>query len=359
MGVFYILVLVPLAIQHFRINRYSIDYQKKNTNALFIFFVLMTLLVALRHESVGNDTRNYLSYFEVFSKLSWAQCGSAAMEWGFVYYNKIISLFTEDPQVFFAITGILAFAMIYPTYKRLCVDASLTIMLYVIMSTFVMAFSGIRQMIAIGIGVIAYEKFVRGKKIIPFVVSVILAMTFHLSAIMLIFMYPLYHARITKKWLLFVIPVLGFIFAFNKQIFASLVLILQRFTAFEGEISSTGAYTMLILFAMFAVFAFLIPDEDAIDNEIIGLRNFLLFSVVLQMFAPLHTLAMRLNYYYMIFIPLLLPKIIEHRSDKYGQVAIAARHIVVGFFLLYFFFSAYTSESNLHVFPYHFFWETL
>ena len=357
MGVFYILLLVPLAIQHFEINRYSIDYQKKNKSALFFFFALMTILVALRHESIGNDTGNYTAYFEVFSKLSWAQCGNEAMELGYAYYNKIISLFLGEPQVFLALTGILTFAMIYPTYKRLCVDASLTIVLYVIMSTFVMAFSGIRQMIAIGIGIIAYEEFVRKKKFIPYIIAVILAMTFHVSAFMLVFMYPLYHARITKKWLLFVIPILTAVFVFNKQIFTSLVLIIQRFTGFDGEISSTGAYTMLILFVLFAVFAFIIPDEETMDDEIIGLRNFLLLSVVLQMFAPLHTLAMRLNYYYIIFIPLLLPKIIERRSDKWGQVAIVARHIMVVFFLLYFFYSAYTSESNLHVFPYHFFWE--
>ena len=53
---------------------------------------------------------------------------------------------------------------------------------------------------------------------------------------------------------------------------------------------------MLILFALFTVFAFIIPDELIIDKETTGLRNFLLLSLVLQMFAPLHSLAMRLNY---------------------------------------------------------------
>ena len=76
------------------------------------------------------------------------------------------------------------------------------------------------------------------------------------------------------------------------------------------------------------------------------------------MFAPLHVLAMRMNYYYIIFIPLLIPKIIEYKSVRYRQVAILGRHVMVGFFLVYFFIAA-NSGHGLRVFPYHFFWEAV
>lgn len=356
MWVFYILLLIPLAIQHFKIKGYKIDYRKKNQYALFFFFVFMTILIALRHESIGKDARNYIYYFERFSKLSWNQLVNEPIELGFTYFNKIISLFTKEPQVFLAVTSIVIAAMIYPTYKRLCVDTSLTIVLYVTMSTFVVSFSGIRQMLAIGIGFLAYE-CTRKKKLILFILCVILAVLFHTSAFMLVFMYPLYHAKITKKWLLAVIPALVLVFLFNKQIFSTLGLLLAHFTKYDASITQTGAFTMLILFSVFAVFTFLIPKEGTLDAEIIGLRNFLLLSVALQMFAPLHTIAMRMNYYYIIFIPLLLPKIIEARSMRWEQIAKASRHVMVVFFLVYFFFNAYTGEGNLNVFPYRFFWE--
>ena len=115
---------------------------------------------------------------------------------------------------------------------------------------------------------------------------------------------------------------------------------------------------MIILFVMFAVFAFLIPDETKIDSETIGLRNFLLFSIVIQMFAPLHSLSMRMNYYYIVFIPLLLPKIIKYKSERYKQVAVVARHVMVIFFFIYFFINA-SVGGGLRVFPYHFFWEAM
>lgn len=355
MGVFCVLLLIPMMMQHFAIKGLQMDYQKRNKAAMKFFFVLLTLLIAFRHESVGNDTENYMSFFKVFSRMEWSDLRNASMEVGFRYLNKLISLFFGEPQFFLAVVAILVSAMIYPTYKRLCTDASLTIVLFCTMSTFAMMFSGIRQMIAIGIGFIAYE-FTRQKKLISFILIVLLAMTFHTSAFMLAFMYPLYHARITKKWLYAVVPVLALCFVFNRQIFGALSLILEQYTEYDTEITLTGAYTMLILFGAFAAFSFLIPDENKMDAELIGLRNFLLMAFALQMFAPLHTLSMRMGYYYMIFIPVLLPKIIACRSRRWNQVAILGRHVMVVFFLLYFFVTA-SGGGGLNVFPYHFFWE--
>lgn len=358
MIVFWILLFVPILIQHISITEHYIDYQRRNRVALGFFFLLLTVLVMFRHESVGNDTRNYIFYFDKIAKTEWRALGEAKIEIGYVYFNKLVSLISEEPRFFFAIAAALVSAMIYPTYKRLCSDATLTVVLFCIMSTFVMLFSGIRQMLAIGIGFVAYD-FTRKKKLIPFVLAVLLACMFHASAFMLVFMYPLYYVRITKKWLYAVIPAMVVLFVFNRQFFAGLSVILSRYTRFEGEIESTGAYTMILLFAAFAVFSFVIPDEKKLDQEVIGMRNFLLLSLAMQMFAPLHTLAMRMNYYYIIFIPLLLPKIIECRRKRWSRVALLGRHIMVIVFLLYFFMNARNYNGNLHVFPYHFFWERI
>jgi hypothetical protein len=353
---FVILLIFPILAQHIGVK--GIDYQKKNRFALFFFFTFLTVLVMLRHESIGNDTQSYIYYFKKFSQISWSEVGNGSLEIGFIIYNKLVAMICDAPQFYLGVSAIAVSLLIYPTYKRLCIDSSLTIVLFCVMSTFVMMFSGVRQMLAIGIGFVAYE-FTRKKKLISFIIAVLIAMTVHTSSVMLVFMYPLYHAKITKKWLLVVVPALTLIFAFNGPVFSVMTLIISRFTKYEGGISSTGAYTMLFLFAIFAVFAFVIPDEARIDEETIGLRNLLLLALVIQMFAPLHTLAMRMGYYYIVFIPLLIPKIIQQRSDRWSQVAVVGRHIMVIFFFAYFFISKINDSGNLHVFPYHFFWENV
>ena len=357
MEIFIFLLIVPIIIQHVTVKGRSVDYQIKNIHSLTFFFILLTVLIMFRHKSVGNDTQNYIHMFNLTSNMSWESIFHISQEPGYAVYSKTLSVITKQPQIFILITAIITSTMIYPTYKRLCTDASLTIMIFCIMSTFTMMFSGIRQMLAIGIGFVAYE-FTRKKRLFLFLLTVLLAITFHTSAFMLVFMYPLYHVKITKKWLFVVIPMITVTFIFNKQIFSFLSLFIERYTEYDARIAQTGAYTMIILFAAFAVFSFLVVDEKKLDTETIGLRNFLLLALVLQMFAPLHSLAMRMNYYYIIFIPLIIPKIIKHRSERWNQVAKMGRNVMIVFFMVYFFLTAYSGEG-LNVFPYHFFWENV
>ena len=122
--------------------------------------------------------------------------------------------------------------------------------------------------------------------------------------------------------------------------------------------TSTGAYTMIFLFLLFTIFAFIIPDEKKLDKETIGLRNFLLLALTLQMFAPLHPLAMRMNYYYIIFIPVLIPKIIEARNYQWKKIGIWGRNVMIMFFAIYF-FMILKGSNNLNAYPYHFFWESV
>jgi hypothetical protein len=60
----------------------------------------------------------------------------------------------------------------------------------------------------------------------------------------------------------------------------------------------------------------------------------------------------------MMFIPLLMPKIIACRSQRWSQIALIARHCMVLFFLAYDLLFI-ISGGSLDVFPYHFFWETV
>ena len=351
----YILTIVPFLFKYIKIK--GISYKEKDKRVLDIFFFLLLIFVAFRHHTVGNDTSNYIYYFETIGKSSLTSISSFATEVCFLLYNKAIYFFTNNEQIYIFITTYITLIFIKKTYLRLCEDSILTIVLFCIMSTFPMLFSGMRQMLAVSIGFIAY-KFVKEKKLFHFLIITFIAIGFHNSAFMLLFMYPLFYAKITKKWLLLVVPSIIGIFIFNEKIFSVLIELLSSFSRYDASISPTGAYTMIVLLFLFSVFSYIIPKEDELDEESKGLRNFLLFSLVIQLFAPLNTLAMRMNYYYIIFIPLLIPKIIKYRDKRWNKVAILARYVMVIFFLFYFIISS-KSGGGLNVFPYHFFWEAI
>jgi hypothetical protein len=168
--------------------------------------------------------------------------------------------------------------------------------------------------------------------------------------------------RLHKNQLWFVIPVIGTVFVFNKQIFgwATELLFAVMGDKYDAGIEETGAYLMVILFALFAIVAYFFPDENKMDEESFGLRNFLLMAVLLQCFAPVHNLAMRMNYYFIIFVPIVMPKIFKHTKDSIKDVAKIAKGVIVGFFVVYYlyttFISCLTGESSLNTYPYIPFW---
>ena len=153
------------------------------------------------------------------------------------------------------------------------------------------------------------------------------------------------------------------VYIFNRPIFNTATAILNYIFGedYSAVATDTGAYTMLILYILFAIFSYVIPDESLMNKETLGLRNFLLMAVVIQCFAPLHTLAMRMNYYFILFIPMLIPKIIKCSKQSLKQVAYLSNWVLSGYLLVYYLDKLYTScttgVSSLGTYPYRFFWQ--
>ena len=352
---YFILVAVPIIPL---LTRYKgIKFGKhaaisKKTLPISLFFAVLFLLVSLRADIIGNDTRNYIYYFDLYGKMPWEKLLDVK-EPAYALLNKIVSCFSSNPNIFFLITAFIYIVPIAKLYIENIEFPMLTIALFVTMSTFSMWFSGIRQSIAIALGVIAFY-FVKEKKVMPFAFVVLLAMMFHRSSFMITLMYPLYHLRITKKWLFFVAPGMLATLVFNKPIFSFLGTLISDL--YEVNIQPTGAYTMIILFALLSAFSYIVPDETKMDETTLAIRNYLLLATTIQMFAPVNTLAMRMNYYFIIFIPILIPKIIKASSAQWRLVSKLAGWTMTVFFILYFFVDTTTSNA-LSIYPYHFFWE--
>lgn len=353
-----LLVAIPLLIQNKEICLTTKNKRYSTSNlSMKLFWILLLLLLILRHDSVGRDLATYKSIFRYITQVDWYATVTRSYEVGFNFLNKLISAFSTDFRWIIVISAVLSCFFMSKVYVRYSVDTALTVSIFIVMSNFVMLFSGLRQAIAISLGFWAFEQ-VRNKKIVRFIAIIIVAMSFHTSAFMIAFMYPLYHAKFRKNSLLWIVPALGLMFVFNRQVFGFLTDILASFTKYDGTIENTGSYMMLVLFILFAIFAYMIPEESELDPDTVGMRNFLIFSVALQMFAPLHTLAMRMNYYYIAFIPLLIPRIIKCSSHRWKSVACIARYGMIAFFIVYF-FTRVAADNVLDSFPYRFLWESI
>ena len=83
----------------------------------------------------------------------------------------------------------------------------------------------------------------------------------------------------------------------------------------------------------------------------------MVLATCIQFFASLNTVAMRMNYYFIPLVPLLISKVYYSANEKNKKLITTANIVMVVFFFGYFFYTAYTGSDILHIFPYKAFWQ--
>jgi hypothetical protein len=249
--------------------------------------------------------------------------------------------------VFLGVVALISTIPWWVLYAKESDNAVLSIAIFVAVAPFSMFFSGIRQILAMAF-VVPVWYCVKHKKWLLFALSVLLACTLHSSAWIIALILPLYYLKITKKWLFFLVPVWAGVLALNKPLFEFLV----RFVGLGEQLATeTGAYTVLILLGIFTVYSFFLPDENHMDRDTRAMRNILILTVFIQCFAPVHTLAMRMNYYFLPFIPVLITRI-DHRA-RYEMEKIAnISTIVMVVFFTFWFLRGLARGGSLGIVPY-------
>lgn len=113
---------------------------------------------------------------------------------------------------------------------------------------------------------------------------------------------------------------------------------------------------MLILLFLFVIYSFVMVDARN-DTEYIGLRNILLLAFCIQLFVPISTVAMRMNYYFLTILPISIPEIARHSKIKMRQIVSFAEIIMCVFLFVYYIRDTYVSADILEMYPYLPFWQ--
>ena len=354
---YYVMVAIPAILSLLfsgRTDKFSAE--KKNKVVTWFFFAILLVILMVRHEKVGVDIKYYVSMFKQASNFSWKEIFKFYEdEYGYYLLNKAIGVFTDNNQVLLGVIAIICIIPLACLYSRNSENAILTISIFLIISNFAILFSALRQAIAIAIVATSY-KYIKEKKVLKFILIIVLAFFFHKSALIALLLYPIYHMNITKMKLLVLVPVIGFVFAFRNQIYVFMLQFLGEYGE-TYELSESSGYAMILLFALFLLLAYVAPDENKMDKETIGLRNMMVLTLMIQIFVLASPMAMRMNYYSAMFVPLLIPKIINRCHDKNKKTYQYIGLGLIVFFILYYFYKAYTGEDTLQIYPYRGFWK--
>ena len=325
-----------------------------------VFFIILLLLLSLRDITVGGDLLSYQRVFDYSQDLSYGviMTGDAVVgfEWGWVLFNRFVGFFTSSFQTFMIVCATLSVIPVFVLYRKYTADTILTIALFISLSFFTSYFSGLRQALAMAFVPLAFY-FTKSKRLIFFFLTAVLATLIHNSAFVIFLLYPVYHMHIPRSAAFFIIPFFFIVYAFRTTLFPFFQgLLWDKYN--EYEMTDTGAVMVLVLLLLFVILSYTcLAEDDKLDKEIISFRNILILSALLQIFASVNTVAMRLNYYYLLLVPIAVPSIINSvkPSCKTIMKVLSIALIVVCY--VKFIRGAYVGEDLAQIFPYIPFWE--
>lgn len=199
---------------------------------LWLCFVELTLIAGLRAWNIGSDTHNYVALF--IGAIHHVNISFSYMEKGYVLYNKILALFTSDPQAILMANAFIITGSILQFIRKYSVSVLLPVLLFVIWQ-FAGTLCIMRQYMALAVILLSIP-FVIKRQLLPFVLSCIIATSFHTSAILALGLYFLYPLPFKYKYMLgiFIGTIFGFLFL--APLLDRILPIIGRYDGYVGGI---------------------------------------------------------------------------------------------------------------------------
>lgn len=358
MGIYYLLYSLILVIPHIICRNEKDEIKKRKRIAIWISSTVI-LMLALRHPSMGIDLGyknwyGYLPSFKDLSQVSWINIlkmkSYLNYEKGYIIYNKIIAIISNDYQCLLAFSALLSLASIGFIFYKLSDDQAFSWIVYLGLPCFLMCYSGLRQAIAIGICIFSFY-FVNKKEKIKFILTVLIAMSFHYTACVCFLLYPLFWLKLkkTQRFGAVIIPLSFYIF--RVPLFIRLYPLLKDDTI---EVEENGAITLFIVFLFIYMFCcFFLKTDDQISG---GCLNIFLVACCCQAFGSINMIAQRVGFYFMIPIAISLSNIIDQIEEE--KTKLVLKMLIESIFIVYGLYAIMTSTWAMAN-PYHFFWSSV
>ncbi len=296
---------------------FGIGKPNKIKTILLLFFCFLQLLgLSYFRSDIGYDYQMYAEGFFNMSIDAFSNFEYLDWEIGFVVFTKAISLLTHNPDIYFLIISAfcLSIAMVFIGLNSKI--PWLSVLLYVNFYFFYMSMNFLRQTMAISFILIGWE-FMKRKKFWVFLIFLIIAATFHKTALIMLPIYFFVKIYPSKKLILF--------YGYGLLIFyISSNGIIELLTSFfysdyKNSIFLTGlpiVYSILpaTILAVAILFRNRLIENDERNRYYI---HFAYITVFLMLLMSRHAVFERLSYYTFIFIILLVPEIVYDIRQKF------------------------------------------
>lgn len=328
------------------------DLERKKQPQLYFVVIaaIFVLLVGLRSRQVGLDTKTYYIIYRPYIESPFLKVRFGLFnETGYALLNWFCANYFGGFQTVLFVAAILSIVPVAILIYKHSDMPMLSWFFYVAFGFYTFTFSTIRQGIAMGITMLAFLCIPK-KKVIWFYVLVLVAISFHNTAAIVLPMYWLSKLKIDFKTMAAFIcgGILLYIFRNPIREFLSNYANNYYFAMDTGG-NNQFLFIVLMLITAFAM------RENLINSNSVNKLVFFTVATTGAMFMMLkvNPTLFRLYYYYYIYVILLIPnqiRAIKAQSVRYG---FTAAYIFVG---AYFFYTQVLT-ADLSIIPYSFFWQ--
>ena len=350
MGIFFLLFIFIILTALF----FNISQRGKVNNKLYIYLcgISLFLVSGLRHETVGNDTIGYIEYFKSLIQMDWNSV-SEEREPGFSLLAKFLSVLSDNSTFFLAsVAAIFTVSICFLIYKY-SKNYFLSFVLLITLGIFYFSMAGLRQIIAMSILMFSI-KFVRDRKILPFLLLVFIACFFHNTAICFILIYIVSYFKIGWKHLLVFVGFTILAFYYQNVIISVLfnTLALDRLSHYESVDSSISLSGFFVQLGIATYCLAYYKKAIKRDTTNIIFYNLMFLGILFQMFTPIIGEFFRLSLYFNIFNIILIPNVLMSKKNQ-NEIRALEYLSILSILLLYFTFGSQGSIIS----EYKFFWQ--
>ncbi|MBN1069263.1 EpsG family protein [Clostridium botulinum] len=345
-------------------------YRKRCNKNASVFFLIIGLLMpcilaGVRGFSVGNDVLLYGNYWfetatkseSVVSYIDYAVRSDLGA--GYALLNWIISKITHNLHMYYFLFELFQIIILYFAVKEYKEKLNVAFVFLVYYFLFYNeSLNILRQIIAVLLVLYSY-KYVKNKKIIKFILTIILAFTFHSSSLVGIVLYPLDWAMRSKLKKMYIggILIISFICMVGyQQIFALLsnwgLLSTDRYIKYFSS-DLVGGRVVRLLFWMIVMFSLIWKHKQCFkyiqEGRTLVLYASLSFVMTLLIFTS-SAWIIRIAYYFDIFAILQLPllaKVLPFRIK--GQ---NGNYLIITIFLLVYWIFSIVIRNNGGTYPF-------
>lgn len=302
-------------------------YKRQMSFFMIVASLLLIFIIGLRSDHQGIDLYNSLGtgYFFYYHSINadslveilrnFSSQKYANYELGFVLFSKMLGTLCGNQQILLFACAVLSIALAGILINKCSRNTWLSMVLFISLPCFTtVMFSAIRQGIAIGIIMFSFI-FVKEKKVVCFILTVILACTFHSSAIVALAAYPAYNVRINKKNTFIVgMGSLVVIHFFKEPLFWMLAKIVHD----SPKLYRNNSINFFLILSLVYMVCVLFCKKS--DYETRGFTNIFWLACAAQSFSSLHNLASRITWYFLTVLVILIPNLVVNMNIKEKRI---------------------------------------